>query len=95
MGFTEPDRAVLVAAIQHCATTDVARNLDAVERLALEARDAGAEVVMTAEAFAYIGPDRGKRALSNKAALGPAVTKNCAPAVSRPADRAITSWPGW
>ncbi len=70
-------RAVGVAAIQHCATTDVDSNLDAVERLALEARDAGAEVVMTAEAFAYIGPDRGKRALLEPLPSGGPILDRC------------------
>lgn len=70
-------RSVQVAAIQHCATTDVTGNLDAVERLALEARDAGAEVVMTAEAFAYIGPDRGKRDLLEPLPSGGPILDRC------------------
>ena len=70
-------RAMPVAAIQHCATTDVAGNLDAVERLALAARDAGAEVVMTAEAFAYIGPDRGKRAILEPLPAGGPILDRC------------------
>ena len=74
---TDDVRAVEVAAIQHCATTDVAGNLDAVERLALAARDAGAEVVMTAEAFAYIGPDRGKRALLEPLPSGGPILDRC------------------
>ena len=74
---TNDVRAVQVAAIQHCATTDVARNLDSVERLALAARDAGAEVVMTAEAFAYVGPDRGKRDLLEPLPSGGPILDRC------------------
>jgi len=70
-------RAVQVAAIQHCATADVAGNLDTVERLALAARDAGAEAVMTAEAFAYIGPDRGKRDLLEPLPSGGPILDRC------------------
>lgn len=74
---TDDVRAVQVAAVQHCATTDVAGNLDVVEQLALDARDAGAEVVMTAEAFAYIGPDRGKRALLEPLPSGGPILDRC------------------
>ncbi|MCY4343724.1 MAG: carbon-nitrogen hydrolase family protein [Gammaproteobacteria bacterium] len=70
-------RAVQVAAIQHCATADVAGNLDLVERLALAARDAGAEAVMTAEAFAYIGPDRGRRDLLEPLPAGGPILDRC------------------
>ncbi len=70
-------RAVQVAAIQHCATADVAGNLGAVERLALAAREAGAEAVMTAEAFAYIGPDRGKRDLLEPLPAGGPILDRC------------------
>ena len=77
MTATDDVRAVPLAAIQHCATTDVAGNLDVVERLALAARDAGAEVVMTAEAFAYIGPDRGKRALLEPLPSGGPILDRC------------------
>ena len=70
-------RAVQVAAIQHCATTDVENNLEAVERLALAAREAGAEVVTVAEAFAYIGPDRGRRDLLEPLPSGGPILDRC------------------
>jgi len=70
-------RTTQVAAIQHCATTDVARNLEAVERLALDARGAGAEVVMTPEAFAYIGSDRGRQALLEPLPTGGPILDRC------------------
>ena len=74
---TDGVRAIHVAAVQHCATTDVAANLDVVERLALAARDAGAEAVMAAEAFAYIGPDRGKRAILEPLPSGGPILDRC------------------
>ena len=74
---TDSVRAARVAAIQHCATTDVEGNLEVVERLALTAREAGAEVVMTAEAFAYIGPDRGRRALLEPLPSGGPILERC------------------
>ncbi|MEZ5558890.1 MAG: carbon-nitrogen hydrolase family protein [Pseudomonadales bacterium] len=51
------------AVIQHCATPDVDANLDTVERLVAEAARAGAGVVLLAEAFAFLGPERDKAAV--------------------------------
>ena len=45
-----------VAAIQHCASTNVAQNLDCLADLTRRAVADGAQVVTWAEAFAYIGP---------------------------------------
>jgi deaminated glutathione amidase len=50
-----------IAAIQLCATPDVNANLTAAERLVAQAAEAGARVAMLPEAFAYLGPERGKR----------------------------------
>lgn len=50
-----------IAAVQLCATPDVDANLTAAERLVREAADAGAAVAMLPEAFAYLGPEQGKR----------------------------------
>jgi predicted amidohydrolase len=52
-----------VALAQLCATNDVAANLTTAEALVREGRDRGAELVLLPEAFAYIGPDAGKRAM--------------------------------
>lgn len=49
-----------VAVVQHCATTDVDTNLKTLESLTKAAVDEGAEVVTWAEAFAYLGPHKGK-----------------------------------
>lgn len=50
-----------IAAVQLCATPDVDANLAAAERLVQAAADAGAAVAMLPEAFAYLGPEQGKR----------------------------------
>lgn len=52
-----------VAALQLCATPDVAGNLASVERLARQARAQGAEVILAPEAFAFLGPERDKQAV--------------------------------
>lgn len=49
-----------VAVVQHCAGTDVAANLDVLEKLTRAAAEAGAVAVAWAEAFAYLGPHAGK-----------------------------------
>jgi predicted amidohydrolase len=50
-----------VALAQLCATTDVAANLDTAETLVREGHAGGASLILLPEAFAYIGPDAGKR----------------------------------
>lgn len=54
---------MIVGMVQMNSTPDVAANLAAVERLTAEAAASGAELIALPEAFAYIGPDRGKRAI--------------------------------
>ena len=54
-------RVTTTAAIQLCATPDVAANLTTLSRLARDAADAGAEVIMVPEAFAFLGPEREKQ----------------------------------
>lgn len=56
--MSQTTRAALV---QLCATTDVAANLDTAESLTREGRAGGAGLILLPEAFAYIGPDAGKR----------------------------------
>ncbi len=56
-------RLTRTAAIQLCATPDVDGNLRNVERLSREAAEAGAEVIMLPEAFAFLGPEREKRSV--------------------------------
>ena len=59
--MSEPESVTRIALIQLCATTDVAANLATSERLIRQAADAGARVILTPEAFAFIGPDKLKR----------------------------------
>lgn len=54
-------RITRTAAIQLCATPDVAANLATVSRLAREAAAAGAAVITVPEAFAFLGPEREKQ----------------------------------
>ncbi len=50
-----------VGVVQLCATPDVEANMTTVERLVATACDAGAEVVLLPEAFAFLGPEKAKR----------------------------------
>jgi deaminated glutathione amidase len=50
-----------IAAVQLCATPDVEANLASAARLLTQAAEAGARVALLPEAFAYLGPERGKR----------------------------------
>ena len=61
--MAEVPRTTKVAAIQLCATPDLQANLATTQRLVQEAAAAGAEVAMLPEAFAFLGPERDKRAL--------------------------------
>jgi predicted amidohydrolase len=56
-------RVTRTAAIQLCATPDVDGNLSTAERLSRQAAEAGAEVIMLPEAFAFLGPEPEKRAV--------------------------------
>ncbi len=62
MSNGEP-RPTRVAMVQLCATPDVAANLATVDKLVRQAGREGAAVVMLPEAFAYLGPEQGKRAI--------------------------------
>lgn len=53
-------RRLRVAAVQLCATPDVAANLDRAEALVRQARSDGAEAILLPEAFAFLGPERAK-----------------------------------
>jgi predicted amidohydrolase len=59
--MSESEPVTRIALIQLCATTDVAANLATSEELIRQAADAGARVILTPEAFAFIGPDKLKR----------------------------------
>lgn len=50
-----------VALVQLCASTNVAANMAAAERLIREGADAGARLILLPEAFAFIGPNAEKR----------------------------------
>lgn len=51
-------RKTSVGVVQMCATSDVAKNLEATLSLVVEASRAGAQVVLVPEAFAFIGRER-------------------------------------
>lgn len=57
-------RPTRVAALQMTSTADVEANLSTLERLTNEACTVGAEAVLAPECFAYLGPEKGKVALS-------------------------------
>ncbi len=52
-----------VALAQLSATTDVAENVRIAETLVRQGADGGASLVLLPEAYSYIGPDAGKRAI--------------------------------
>jgi deaminated glutathione amidase len=56
-------RTTRTAVVQLCSTSDVSANLALTDRLTHEAADAGAEVVLLPEAFAFIGPEADKARL--------------------------------
>lgn len=66
-----------VAVVQHCATTDVATNLDKLEVLTRAAVKDGAEVVTWAEAFAYLGSHKGKVPILESLPAGGAILDRC------------------
>jgi predicted amidohydrolase len=67
----------LVAAVQMRTTPDVDANLDAVRRLTTRAVARGARVVFLPEAFAYLGPDSGKRAILEPLPAGGRILDAC------------------
>ena len=66
-----------VAVVQHCATTDVATNLDTLEALTRKAAQEGAEVVTWAEAFAYLGAHKGKVPILEALPIGGPILERC------------------
>jgi predicted amidohydrolase len=66
-----------VAAVQLCATPDVGANLESAHRLARAAREAGADVVMLPEAFAFLGPDRDKQKILEPLPDGGPILEQC------------------
>jgi len=65
------------AVIQMRSTPDVDANLAAAERLAERARERGADCILLPEAFAFIGPDAGKRAMLEPLPEGGPVLERC------------------
>lgn len=61
-----------VAAVQLCATEDVATNMANLDRLCRQAADAGAHSIFVPEAFSFIGPDREKRKILESVSDDPA-----------------------
>lgn len=61
-----------IALVQLCAGPDVAANLKTVDALVAEGADRGAATVLLPEAFAFLGPERDKRAIVE--ALPPAAS---------------------
>ncbi|MEE4298969.1 MAG: nitrilase-related carbon-nitrogen hydrolase [Pseudomonadales bacterium] len=53
-----------IALLQLCSTANVVENMEAARRWVLDAADAGAEVILLPESFAYIGPARGRLAIA-------------------------------
>lgn len=53
-----------IALLQLCSTANVVENMEAVRRWVLDAADAGAETILLPEAFAYVGPARGRLAIA-------------------------------
>ncbi len=66
-----------VAVVQHCANTDVEKNLSTLELLSRQAAADGADLICWAEAFAYLGPHEGKRAILEPLPQGGPILKRC------------------
>lgn len=66
-----------VAALQHCAGTDVEANLSTLEKLTREAVSAGAGAVCWPEAFAYLGRHEGKLDILEPLPGGGPILKRC------------------
>jgi len=59
------------------STPDVERNLEAAERLVRRAHEAGAQLVVLPECFAYLGPDSGQRAVAECLPDGGEILARC------------------
>lgn len=55
--------ATRVALVQHCASADVAANMQRLDTLVAGAAETGARLIALPEAFAFIGPDKHKRTM--------------------------------
>ena len=66
-----------VAVVQHCATTDVEKNLSTLETLSRQAVSEGADVVTWPEAFAYLGRHEGKREILEALPQGGPILQRC------------------
>lgn len=67
-----------VAVVQHCATTDVEKNLTTLESLSKQAASEGAAVITWPEAFAYLGRHDGKREILEALPDGGPIFHRCA-----------------
>ena len=66
-----------VAVVQHCAGTDVERNLTTLETLSRQAAHEGAQVICWAEAFAYLGRHEGKKEILEPLPDGGPILQRC------------------
>lgn len=71
--MTNPRAAV----IQMCSTPDVESNLEVAARLAREATEMGADMVLFPEAFAFIGPRREKARILEPLPQGGPILEHC------------------
>ncbi len=67
----------VVAAVQHCAGTDVDANMTVLCRLSRKAAEQGARVIAWPEAFAYLGPHRGKQPILEPLPGGGPILAQC------------------
>ena len=72
-----------VAVVQHCATTDVEKNLATLESLSQQAASEGADVITWPEAFAYLGRHDGKREILEALPDGGPIFHRCAQLAQR------------
>ena len=66
-----------VAVIQMTSTPEVEQNMAAAERLVRRAADAGAQLAVLPEAFAYLGPEAGQRAVAEPLPGGGPLLARC------------------
>lgn len=66
-----------VAVVQHCAGTDVEKNLTTLELLSQQAASEGADVICWAEAFAYLGRHDGKQEILESLPQGGPILARC------------------
>lgn len=66
-----------VAVVQMTSTPEVERNMQAAERLVRRAAEAGAKLAVLPEAFAYLGPEAGQRAVSEELPAGGPLLARC------------------